>query len=121
PAAVRAAARTSGHRRARPAAGRAGEDDRRPRPAVARALRRGGGSGAGGERAVGGTACLGAHVIRAGAAVAALAAAALLLAVDVDVGRWEHARSRPQTVAGRLAENLLGTSDDVELRRAIGA
>jgi hypothetical protein len=58
-------------------------------------------------------------VIRALAAVAALVAAGLLVAIAIDVGRWEHAKTRPSTLVGRTAENLLGTTDDIALRRAI--
>jgi hypothetical protein len=58
-------------------------------------------------------------VIRAAATIAAVVTAALLLALWVDVGRWEHATSRPPTLVGRLAENMLGTSDDIALRRAL--
>ena len=59
-------------------------------------------------------------MIRVLAAVAALAAAAILIAIAVDVGRWEASGSRhPATLAGGTAERLLGTSDDVALRRAV--
>ena len=59
-------------------------------------------------------------MIRVLAAVAALAAAAILIAIAVDVGRWEASGSRhPATLAGGAAERLLGTSDDVALRRAV--
>jgi len=58
-------------------------------------------------------------VIRIAAATAALAAAGLLAAVWIDVGRWEHTDTRPPTLAGRIAENLLGTTDDLRLRAAI--
>lgn len=59
-------------------------------------------------------------MIRALAALAALVAAALLLAIAIDVGRWEHATTRrPSTLVGGAAEHLLGTTDDVALRRAI--
>ena len=58
-------------------------------------------------------------MIRAAAATAALVAATVLVAVFVDAGRWEHARTPPSTLAGHVAEDLLGTSDDVALRRAI--
>lgn len=60
-------------------------------------------------------------MIRGAAALAALVAAGLLVAVFVDAGRWEHAQTRPPTLAGRLAENLLGTTDDIALRAAIRA
>jgi hypothetical protein len=58
-------------------------------------------------------------VIRAVLAVAALVLAAVLVALFVDVGRWEHARTRPPTLVGNAAESLLGTSDDLALRHAI--
>ena len=58
-------------------------------------------------------------MIRAAGAVAALVAAALVLGVFVDAGRWEHADGRPSTLVGHVAETLLGTSDDVALRRSI--
>jgi len=60
-------------------------------------------------------------VIRVGAALAALAAAVVLLGLWIDVGRWENARTRPPTLVGSVAERILGTSDDVALRRAIAA
>jgi hypothetical protein len=62
---------------------------------------------------------MGAHVIRVILALAALVAAALLVGVCIDVGRWEHATSRPPTLVGHVAEGLLGTGDDVALRHAI--
>jgi cytochrome c-type biogenesis protein CcmH/NrfG len=58
-------------------------------------------------------------MIRGAAAAVAVAAMALLLALWVDVGRWEHADARPPTLVGRIAENLLATSDDIALRRAV--
>jgi hypothetical protein len=58
-------------------------------------------------------------VIRVAVALAALLLAGLAVAVAIDVGRWEHARDRPPTIAGRVAENLLGTTDHVALRRAV--
>jgi hypothetical protein len=58
-------------------------------------------------------------MIRAGLALLALIAAAVVLAVWIDVGRWEGATSRPHTLFGHVAENLLGTSDDIALRHAI--
>ena len=60
-------------------------------------------------------------MIRAAAILAALVAAGLLVAVAIDARRWEHARSRPPTLVGHLAERVLGTTDDVALRRAIAA
>jgi hypothetical protein len=60
-------------------------------------------------------------VIRAATALASLAVAALLVAVAIDAGRWEHARSRPPTLVGHVAERLVGTTDDISLRRAIAA
>jgi hypothetical protein len=58
-------------------------------------------------------------MIRAAVASVLLLAAALLLAIWVDVGRWQHATSKPPTLVGNVAERLLGTADDVALRRAI--
>lgn len=59
---------------------------------------------------------------RAAIAVAALCAAALLVALAVDAGRWKHVHARPPaTIVGNLAERLLGTKDDVELRRGVSA
>ena len=60
-------------------------------------------------------------MIRVLLATAALVGAGLLIAIAIDVGRWEHARARPPTLVGRAAENLLGTSDDIALRRAIAS
>jgi hypothetical protein len=61
-----------------------------------------------------------ARVIRVLGALAALVAAALLVGIAIDVGRWEHATTRtPSTLVGGAAESLLGTSDDIALRRAI--
>ena len=60
-------------------------------------------------------------MIRAVVAAAALVLAAVLVALFVDVGRWEHVRTRPPTLVGRAAETLLGTSDDLALRHAIAA
>ena len=60
-------------------------------------------------------------MIRAAAILAALVAAGLLVAVAIDARRWEHARSRPPTLVGHVAERVLGTTDDVALRRAIAA
>ena len=58
-------------------------------------------------------------MIRTAVAAVLVAAAALLLAIWVDVGRWHHAASPPTTLVGHVAENLLGTGEDVALRRAI--
>lgn len=59
-------------------------------------------------------------MIRALGALAALVVAGLLVAVAIDAGRWEHSGSRrPATLVGGVAEQLLGTSDDVALRRAV--
>jgi hypothetical protein len=58
-------------------------------------------------------------MIRAAAALAALLLAGLAIAVAIDVGRWEHARDRPPTIVGRVAEHLLGTTDHVALARAV--
>jgi hypothetical protein len=60
-------------------------------------------------------------MIRAAAAVVVLVLAGLVAAVGIDVGRWEHARDRPPTLVGGVAEHLLGTSDDVALARAVRA
>lgn len=61
-------------------------------------------------------------MIRSFAIVAALAAAALLASIAVDAGRWEHVGARPpSTIVGGVAEKLLGTRDDVELRKGIDA
>lgn len=57
---------------------------------------------------------------RALCAVAALAAAALLVVLATDVGRWQHSGDRqPATLLGGAAEHLLGTSDDVALRKGV--
>lgn len=59
-------------------------------------------------------------MIRAAAALAALVAAALLVGIAIDVGRWEHFTTHPPpTLVGGAAESLLGTRDDLALRRAI--
>jgi hypothetical protein len=59
-------------------------------------------------------------VIRIAAALAALVAAGLLVGLAIDAGRWEHVRAkRPPTLVGHVAERVLGTTDDVALRRAI--
>lgn len=59
-------------------------------------------------------------MIRIVGALAALVAAGLLVAVAIDAGRWEHAAARrPPTLVGHVAERLLGTTDDLSLRRAI--
>ncbi|MFL5926795.1 MAG: hypothetical protein ACJ77E_07660 [Gaiellaceae bacterium] len=59
-------------------------------------------------------------MIRVAAALAAVVAAGLLVAVAVDAGRWQHAQARrPSTLVGHVAERLLGTTDDIALRRAI--
>jgi hypothetical protein len=64
------------------------------------------------------------RVIRAGLAVIVLVLAALLASVAVDAGRWQRAlgdggADAPTTIVGGVAEHLLGTRDDVALRRAI--
>lgn len=65
---------------------------------------------------------LGAGVIRIAAALAALVAAGLFVALAIDAGRWEHVGThRPPTLVGHVAERVLGTTDDVALRRAIAA
>jgi len=60
-------------------------------------------------------------VIRAFVALAALVAAGLLVAVAVDVGRWQHVHGPPPTLVGNVAEDLLGTRQHVALRRAVAA
>jgi hypothetical protein len=60
-------------------------------------------------------------MIRAVAALAALVAAGLLVAISIDVGRWEHARGRPPTLVGHVAEGLLGTRTHLQLRKAVAA
>lgn len=61
-------------------------------------------------------------MIRLLAALAALAGAALLVAIAVDVHRWQHASVRtPATLAGGVAQRLLGTGDDLALRAAVRA
>ncbi|HEY2776955.1 MAG TPA: hypothetical protein VGI77_03560 [Gaiellaceae bacterium] len=59
-------------------------------------------------------------MIRVVAAAAAIAGALVLAGIAIDAGRWTHATtSPPRTLVGGVAENLLGTSDDLALRRAI--
>jgi hypothetical protein len=58
-------------------------------------------------------------VIRAALALLTVVAAAVAFALWIDVGRWEGATSPPHTLLGNVAEDLLGTRDDVALRRAI--
>ena len=59
-------------------------------------------------------------MIRIAGALAALVAAGLLVAVAIDVGRWQHVSARrPPTLVGHVAERALATTDDVALRRAI--
>jgi hypothetical protein len=60
-------------------------------------------------------------MIRAAVALALLVLAGLVAAVAIDVGRWEHAQDRPPTLVGGVAEQLLGTSDDVALAGAVRA
>lgn len=60
-------------------------------------------------------------MIRALAALAALVAAGLLVAVLVDVGRWQHAQRRPPTLVGNVAEDLLGTRSHIQLSKAVAA
>jgi hypothetical protein len=67
-----------------------------------------------------GAADLGDVVTRALCAAVALIAAAFLVAVAIDVGRWQRAGGRtPATLAGGVAGELLGTHDDVALRSAV--
>ncbi|HEV7642003.1 MAG TPA: hypothetical protein VGO39_14145 [Gaiellaceae bacterium] len=59
-------------------------------------------------------------MIRAGAALVLLVAAAFLAAVAVDAGRWQDGHGeRPKTLAGGVAERVLGAGSDVALRRAV--
>jgi hypothetical protein len=59
-------------------------------------------------------------VIRGLTAIAALVAAVVLVALAVDVGRWRSVGPRPPaTLVGGVAEHVLGTGDDVALRRAL--
>lgn len=59
-------------------------------------------------------------MIRGLVALAALVAAALLAGIGVDAGRFQHVGARPPaTLVGGAAESLLGTRDDIALRRAI--
>jgi len=60
-------------------------------------------------------------VIRASAACALLASAIVLALLAVDVARWRHATSPPRTFVGHVAEDMLGTRDDVALHRAVHA
>src|SRR5437879_5120701 len=63
---------------------------------------------------------MGTRVIRAAAALVLLVAAGLLAAVAVDAGRWESSHGKqPKTLVGGVAENLLGASNDLALRRAV--
>jgi hypothetical protein len=63
---------------------------------------------------------VGAGVIRGAGALVALVAAALLVAIAIDAGRWAQVGTRrPATVVGHVAERMLGTTDDLALRRAI--
>jgi hypothetical protein len=67
-----------------------------------------------------GEADLGDAVTRAFAAVVALLAAAVLAAVAIDAGRWNGSNGRrPSTLAGNVAEHLLGAEDAVALRRGV--
>lgn len=57
---------------------------------------------------------------RAFAAVAAFLAAAMLVAVAIDAGRWHGSDGRrPGTLAGNVAEHVLGAEDAVALRRGV--
>lgn len=59
---------------------------------------------------------------RALAAAAAFAVAGLLVALAIDAGLWQHVGPRPPaTLVGGVAEHILGTGDDVALRRAVNA
>lgn len=60
-------------------------------------------------------------MIRAVAAAALVGAATLLVLLAIDVAHWRHAAARPHTIVGNVAEDLVGTRDDVALRRAIRA
>jgi hypothetical protein len=65
-------------------------------------------------------------MIRALGALVALVVAGLLVAVAIDAGRWQDALRRdgaspPRTLVGGVAGNLLGTRDDIALRKAVRA
>ncbi len=60
-------------------------------------------------------------MIRGAAALVAVAAAVFLVLLAVDVARWRHASRPPATLVGGVAEDLLGTRDDVALRAAVRA
>ncbi len=64
---------------------------------------------------------MGARVIRGLAAVALSLAAVVLVLLAVDVVRVRHASTRPHTLIGNVAEDVLGTRDDVALRQAVHA
>src|SRR5262249_20245635 len=122
PAAVRAPARARGDRRARAAARRARDHDRHAGPRMAGRAHGCGRPRAGGARVVERPARLGASMIRVAAALVALLVAGLLVALAIDAGRWQPVRAqRPPTLVGHVAERVLGTTDDVALRRAIAA
>jgi hypothetical protein len=65
-------------------------------------------------------------MIRALGALVALVVAGLLVAVAIDAGRWQDTLRRdgaspPRTLVGGVAGNLLGTRDDIALRKAVRA
>jgi hypothetical protein len=60
-------------------------------------------------------------VIRAAGALALLAAAVVLALGAFDVAQWRHATTKPHTLLGNTAEDVLGTRDDVALRSAVRA
>ena len=62
---------------------------------------------------------MGHGVIRAALALLCVIAALVALALWIDVGRWDGATSPPHTLVGNVAEDVLGTRDDITLRRAI--
>lgn len=60
-------------------------------------------------------------MIRALSAVALIIAAVVLVLLAVDVAQWRHATTQPHTLVGSVAEDMLGTRDDVALHRAVRA
>ena len=64
---------------------------------------------------------MGDGVIRGAAACVLLACAIMLTLLAVDVARWRHGTPPPHTLVGHVAEDMLGTRDDVALRGAVRA
>lgn len=59
-------------------------------------------------------------MIRTAAALLLLVTAGLAVAIAVDAGRWGSSNGgRPKTLAGGVAEHLLGAGSDVALRKAV--